>query len=197
VSGEWPLCEAAGCRVRVQAGGLCSTCAAVARAAGHVFVFSGTVTPQHAQVWWRCSHVCPDGQPCGALEHQHARQAAMLAAVGVGPYKLGPPAAKLRRDARPTSAAAAASVALRSGTQRFRVMQALAAAGADGATDEELGQATNLELNSVRPRRLELVEAGYALDTGDTRPTRQGLAAAVWVATLDGLDTLDAALRGA
>lgn len=117
---------------------------------------------------------------------------------GLPPAKLTEPHAYLQRDPRPTSAAAAKAVTLRSGTQRVRVLASLADAAVDGMglTDEEGQQLTGLHPNSYTARRLELVEAGYVEDTGDTRPTTSGQRAVVWLPSLDGLTALDLATNG-
>ncbi len=81
---------------------------------------------------------------------------------------------------RATQTAAAIAVWPRSGTQRARVLAAISKAEADGLTDEEIGARLGLSLNSVRPRRLELVQAGLVIDSGRTRPTRGGKAAIAW-----------------
>lgn len=83
---------------------------------------------------------------------------------------------------RDTTRAAAAAVLPRSGTQRRKVYDAIldaAGRGYGGATDLELTRATGLGGNSVRPRRLELVEAGLVVDTGHRR-TADGTAHIVW-----------------
>jgi hypothetical protein len=83
---------------------------------------------------------------------------------------------------RDTTRAAAAAVLPRSGTQRRKVYDAIldaAERGYGGATDLELTRATGLGGNSVRPRRLELVEAGLVVDTGHRR-TADGTAHIVW-----------------
>ena len=90
------------------------------------------------------------------------------------------PAAKLRRDAAPTSQEAAAFVLPRSGTQRWRVLMALAAAP---ATDEELVERLGIGANSERPRRLELVEQGWVENSGQVRETCSGCDSIVWAVT--------------
>lgn len=50
----------------------------------------------------------------------------------------------------------------------------LAAAGANGLTDEELRAKIGRILNSVAPRRVELVRAGLIVDSGRTRMTANG-----------------------
>jgi predicted ArsR family transcriptional regulator len=92
------------------------------------------------------------------------------------------PAVKVRRDAASTSAAAAERHRPRSGTARHRVLHALATAR-DGATDEEVAAHLRMSPNTERPRRVELVEAGWVEATERTRPTVCGAAAVVWTVT--------------
>lgn len=49
-----------------------------------------------------------------------------------------------------------------------------------GLTDEQIARYTGLKENTVRPRRLELVEAEAVVDTGRTRATESGMEATVW-----------------
>jgi transcription initiation factor IIE alpha subunit len=53
----------------------------------------------------------------------------------------------------------------------------------EGMTDEEIQAATGLNPNAVRPRRGELVEAGYLRESGLTRRTASGRRATVWTLT--------------
>lgn len=97
------------------------------------------------------------------------------------------PHSYVANGAKPTAVAAAVRAAPGSGTQRGRVLRCIVDAGEEGATDEQIMDRLGMPLNTVRPRRLELVEQGYVFDSGDTRPTAAGNAAIVWVPTLDGL----------
>lgn len=83
---------------------------------------------------------------------------------------------------RATQVAAAARALPRSGTQRRRVYDQIVRAGQDGLTDEEIGAFLRLSLNSVRPRRLELVEAGLVADSSRRRDTQGKNPAIVWIA---------------
>ena len=56
----------------------------------------------------------------------------------------------------------------------------LAAISLRAMTDEELVEMTGLSPSTVRPRRVELVEAGLVRDSGERRPTRSGRKAVVW-----------------
>jgi predicted ArsR family transcriptional regulator len=90
-------------------------------------------------------------------------------------------------NAPETSAAAAVANAPRSGTQRARVLIAVARHG--GLTDDEIGMVCGLSGNAVRPRRGELVQGGYVEDSGDRRPSAMGNEAVVWTATPRGVTT--------
>lgn len=99
------------------------------------------------------------------------------------------PHAYTANGARPTSVAAARAALPRSGTQRARILEAVLDAhrrGAGGACDVELSRHLALGLNSVRPRRLELLEAGLVVDTGHTRQ-HDGRAHTVWGPSDDAL----------
>lgn len=82
-----------------------------------------------------------------------------------------------------TSLAAAESVAGNAGTRRRAVFEFLVERGARGGTDEEIidhfGGPT--KANGIRPRRVELVNAGAIMESGH-RITRSGRQALVWVA---------------
>jgi hypothetical protein len=93
----------------------------------------------------------------------------------------GDPHVFLPRDPRPTQVQAAAASLPRSGTQRARVLMAIQRAGRIGKTDEELAAFLRMDGNSVRPRRLELVEQGLVVDSSERRPTEAGGDAIVWV----------------
>ena len=94
-----------------------------------------------------------------------------------------PPAVKLQLDARDTSRDAAARHLPRSGTARHRVLDALGRARGAGATDEELQRHLAMPANTQRPRRVELVEAGYVRASGVIRQTAGGDRAIVWTIT--------------
>jgi hypothetical protein len=61
------------------------------------------------------------------------------------------------------------------------VLQWVRDRGELGATDDEVQDALHLSGNSERPRRLELVERGWLVDSGVRRPSRQHGPAIVWV----------------
>lgn len=47
-----------------------------------------------------------------------------------------------------------------------------------------------MPLNTVRPRRLELVEQVYVMDSGDTAATASGAQAVLWLATLEAVQAV-------
>lgn len=83
----------------------------------------------------------------------------------------------------PTSFQAALDFEDRALPARHRVFLAVKSLG--GATDEEVQDATDMNPNTQRPRRIELVIAGLVEDSGQTRKTRSGTQAVVWVAKED------------
>lgn len=66
-----------------------------------------------------------------------------------------------------------------SGTQRYRVFEFIQ--GNAGATDDQIMNGLGLKMNSVLPRRGELVEKGLVIDSGRTRKTRANRDAIVWI----------------
>ena len=101
-------------------------------------------------------------------------------------HDLLPPAVKVQLDAQDTSRDAAARHLPRSGTARHRVLDALGRARGAGATDEELVAHLAMNANTQRPRRVELVEAGYVRASGVIRQTTGGDRAIVWTITDSG-----------
>lgn len=91
--------------------------------------------------------------------------------------------AKLRHDAKRTSREAALLMEPKLGTLRSKVLNAIRVAGKDGMTDDELVAKLGLSPNSVRPRRVELVEGGWVVDSGRCRWSFYGNDAIVWTAT--------------
>lgn len=79
-----------------------------------------------------------------------------------------------------TSVAAAESVKGFVNAMRARVLAYLEA-NPSGATDEEIATALNMEGNTERPRRIELMTMGLVKDSGKKRKTRKGRLAAVWI----------------
>ncbi len=80
-----------------------------------------------------------------------------------------------------TSHLAAERVLPHTGTQRFRVLRSLYYALPGGLTDEEMVQELEMNPNTQRPRRVELVDGGWVRDSGNRRNTRSGSRAIVWV----------------
>ena len=81
-----------------------------------------------------------------------------------------------------TSVAAAEAIAPSAGTLRYKLLTWLRDRGEVGATDEEMQLGVPMAASTQRPRRGELVAAGYVKDSGSTRSTKSGRAAVVWVA---------------
>jgi hypothetical protein len=90
---------------------------------------------------------------------------------------------KARRTAPETSKRAASKVEPRSGTQRFRVLEAIRRAKGNGLTDDEIEQLTGLAHQTASARRNELAEGGFIVETTKRRKTRNDKLAIVWVAT--------------
>lgn len=82
-----------------------------------------------------------------------------------------------RHDHPATSREAAWRVTPRTGTQRRRVLDAIANRP---STDEELQQGLRMSGNTERPRRVELVAGGWICDSGLRRRTADGGEAIVW-----------------
>lgn len=78
-----------------------------------------------------------------------------------------------------TSRAAARKV--KPDADRVRVFQYLCE-HPDGATDEEMQIALNLNGSTQRPRRISLVESGVVINSNRTRLTRPNRPAVVWAA---------------
>jgi hypothetical protein len=83
----------------------------------------------------------------------------------------------------PTSIDAADLIAPKAGTLRAAVLQAITAAGDEGATDHELITSMQMDPSTLRPRRRELELGGHIEHNGVTRPTPSGRQAKVWTAT--------------
>lgn len=65
--------------------------------------------------------------------------------------------------------------------QRWKVLTTFRQFGL--LTDEDVAGITGLSASSVRPRRGELVELGYVIDSGEERKTKSGRAAVLWRVT--------------
>lgn len=88
----------------------------------------------------------------------------------------------LRRDAAETSREAAERIAGHTGTQAAAVHRVLFERGAEGATDQEIQDATGLPTCSETPRRWAMVRSGLVVNSGTKRKTRSGCRAIVWQA---------------
>lgn len=89
---------------------------------------------------------------------------------------------KARRDHPATAKRAAEAIAAHRPALLERVHRAIADAGADGMTAQQVEDATGLPGNTVRPRIVELRRAGLVVESDQTRPTRSGRSAVVLVA---------------
>lgn len=81
-----------------------------------------------------------------------------------------------------TSRAAAEKIAPSAAALREQVLAFIRSRGTQGATDEEVQDALGMLGNTQRPRRGELVDSGHVRDSHQTRGTKSGRAAKVWVA---------------
>lgn len=79
-----------------------------------------------------------------------------------------------------TSEDAARSLTRINAKQRL-VYEYLARCGTEGATDEEMQRFVPMEASTQRPRRVELVERGAAVDSGRRRLTVAKRRAVVWI----------------
>ena len=68
-------------------------------------------------------------------------------------------------------------------SKRDQVYAVIVAQRSNGITDETISAMTGMQLNTVRPRRVELVQMGLVKDSGLRRNTRSRRAAVLWVAT--------------
>ena len=93
---------------------------------------------------------------------------------------------KVRADAPGTSRAAAQATTLKTGTARWRVLEAIWYAANDGATDHDLQHSLEMDPSTERPRRGELVDAGLVRAAGIR--THDGREWTVWVLTQAGAD---------
>lgn len=97
----------------------------------------------------------------GAASLSHGSKFKLVPVDGDGP--------QLRHDAPDTSRAAAERVRPKVGTQRATVLNELYWTIDPGATDQQISERTGIPLNSVRPRRGELVKQGWVRDSGKRR----------------------------
>ncbi len=80
-----------------------------------------------------------------------------------------------------TQREAALLVYPRTGIARERVLRLITRAGEAGVTDEEGRRVLGMFENTYRPRRNELLNDGWIVDTGVRRPTTSGARAVAWV----------------
>lgn len=85
-----------------------------------------------------------------------------------------------------TSKKAARAIAPRMAGQRYIIFQCMMKAGSTGCTADELERRCKMTGNSIRPRLNEMAELGWVRRTNDTRKTRAGGDAVIWVTTQPG-----------
>lgn len=81
-----------------------------------------------------------------------------------------------------TSFKAAALIEPTAASLRGQVLAFMRQAGTQGATDEEIQVAMEMNPSTQRPRRIELLGMGLIANSGETRLTRSGRRAVVWIA---------------
>jgi hypothetical protein len=80
-----------------------------------------------------------------------------------------------------TSLEAAEGARKRINRLQQEVLGFVAAAGPEGATDDEMQIGLRMNPSTQRPRRVELVQKGFIMDSERRRPTRTGRRAVVWI----------------
>lgn len=109
-------------------------------------------------------------------EREGAKQTGLFGGAALA-GTLGPP---YRPSVHGSETSLAAAAALSKGrTENLRAI-VLVEITRRPSTDQELAEQLELEENTVRPRRIELVQRGLVRDSGERRPTRSGRAAVVW-----------------
>ena len=88
-----------------------------------------------------------------------------------------------------TSLRAAIEAEPNAGTQRWKVLHLLRAT-ARGLTDHQMQSILDMNPSTQRPRRIELVEKGLVVDSGQRRQTPSGRWAVVWIAVKVGDDQI-------
>ena len=81
-----------------------------------------------------------------------------------------------------SKAAATAADGGKKVTNRDRILQFVRSTGSEGATDDEISQATLLLRQSICSARKVLMELGVLMDSGKRRMMSTGRQGAVWVA---------------
>lgn len=89
-----------------------------------------------------------------------------------------------RRD-DPATAKAAGEITVNRGSQRWKVLEAIRGSGARGATAGELAILTGVPYASLTPRIGELKRGHYIQATGETRPSKFGVAQEVLALNVD------------
>jgi len=134
---------------------------------------------------------CPPGSAVWHPDAAHDPVCRILSAALVKPLATptGPKLGGQRQGGAPAATEAAELVAPKAGTQRAKVLAAFVVRLPDGRpskdwdrTDVELCWKTGLPANSVRPRRVELVDAGWVEATGRTR-VHNGRKHTLWTLT--------------
>ncbi len=105
---------------------------------------------------------------------RQALGAALLDAVGDRPGLTA-------SDAPETSRAAARGITIKTGTQRGRIL--LAIHNHAGLTDYEIHDVTDIKPDTLRPRRVELVDAGLVLPATDRKRQHGGQDWTIWTCT--------------
>lgn len=139
----------------------------------------------------RCGLICmtisPNFEPAGIelFKKQVAERGFVLLEVGdkvaVRDCTCLP---KFRHESRTSRIAAQAVDLAKAKADRLRVLEYLQSCGANGATDEEMQIALDMNANTQRPRRVSLVESRWVVKHPQDlqRKTASGRLATVWVA---------------
>jgi hypothetical protein len=80
-----------------------------------------------------------------------------------------------------TSREAAEAIEPSAESYRGQVLAEIRGRGLRGATDDEIQVALGMNPSTERPRRVELWRASLVMPTRETRPTRSGRPATVWI----------------
>lgn len=135
--------------------------------------------PEHVRNVWRCDTHDREwsGERDGCLGPKIAK---IEIETNVAPT---PPRRVLESQpyvsASATSKAAAESMEEAARVLEARVLEAIRAAGAEGRTDDEIEEQLGIKKSS--PRRRSLVLKGLVRDSGETRVTRAGRRATIWI----------------
>lgn len=97
-------------------------------------------------------------------------------------FDLAPRTVPYQRNSSTSKAAALRAEPLAS-TKRGELLAFLRGREAKGATDEEMQCLVPMNPNTQRPRRVELVQGAWIVNSGRTRKTLGGDDAVVWVAS--------------